>query len=310
MKKRILLLLAGCITLPCAAREKAVDTLLYTTPLTATGYTHSGVYCIGKNLPAWEMLTPEEKKQAVVPQPTVVGIGMSAHSYDIIVSKYPRKVISTAWGLSFVHESSKEQMTARQGFGDSILALLPADSIPSNVTLSTVLDYIRFNYEVRVNGMPMFDAQERLPFAINPYIGIRMFLDAGFGSLRTRSSDPRVPTPNTQMDTIFRMFDSTYSPINVDVGVGIPIGVEIFPFSKSSTPVLKNIGVSFTFTLLTRWRVFALPDSSVNPYMNVYNAKRNSSDTTKNDSKTNFGWFGFKKVKTDNEFRFALHYLF
>jgi hypothetical protein len=206
-------------------------------------------------------------------------------------------------------------MTARAGLGDSILALLHTNSVvlPNAVSQSSVLDYIRCSYEVRVNGMPMFDAHESLPFAINPYVGIGLFADAGFGSMRQRYLDTLVPIAHSKTDSLFKMFDSTYSRINVDIGLGIPLGVEIFPFSKFSIPALRHIGVSFTYTLLAKWRVFAYPDTAVNPYMSLYNSNKNSNDSgssSKNSSGNSIGWFGFKNIKTDNEFRCALHYWF
>jgi len=320
MKHLTLILLAGCIILPCVAREKTVDTLLYTTPLTATGYAHTSVYRIGSNLPKWEIKTEENNKKAEAPLPGIVGIGMTAHGYDIVFSKYPLKLFTTATTLSFLHESTKQPMTREEGLADSILQKLASDSIvlPTAVLQSSTLDYIRYQYEVRFNTIRLFDAQQNMPFAVNPYIGAGLFVDAGFGKLKQHSIDSTTQI----LDTVLKMFDSTCTRVNVDIGFAVPIGVEIFPFSKSSITALNYFGISFTYTLFTRYRVYSYPDKIVNPYKDVYdtyksssNNNNNSSDSSGNSSSDNksdvkFGWFGFKNIKADNEFRIAVHYSF
>jgi len=325
MKHLILILLAGCIILPCAAREKIVDTLLYTTPLTATGYSHSSVYCIGSNIPKWEIKTEENNKKAEAPLPGLVGIGMTAHGYDIVFSKYPLKLFTTATTLSYRHESTKQTMTREDGLADSILQMLASDSIvlPTAVLQSSTLDHIRYQYEVRFNTIRLFDAQQNLPFAVNPYIGVGLFVDAGFGELKQHSIDSTTEMTRPLLDTIFKMFDSNYTRVNVDMGLAVPIGVEIFPFSKSSITALNYFGISVTYTLFTRYRMYSYPDKTVNPYKDIYDTYNNSSNNNNNNSNDSsgnsssdkksdvkIGWFGFKNIKADNEFRIAVHYSF
>ena len=321
MKHLTLILLAGCIILPCAARGKTVDTLLYTTPLTATGYSHTSVYRIGSNIPKWEIKTEENTTKTGTSLPGLIGIGMTAHGYDIVFSKYPFKLFTTATTLSYRHETTKQTMTREEGLADSILQMLASNSIvlPTAVLQSSTLDHIRYQYEVRLNTIQLFDAQQNLPFAVNPYIGAGLFVDAGFGELKQHSIDSTTQM-SSSLDTIFKKFDSTYTRVNVDVGLAIPIGVEIFPFSKSSITALNYFGISFTYTLFTRYRMYSYPDRTVNPYKDIYDTYNNSSNnnnsgdssgsSSSDNNSVKIGWFGFKNIKADNEFRIAVHYSF
>jgi hypothetical protein len=105
------------------------------------------------------------------------------------------------------------------------------------------------------------------------------------------------------------------------VGFEIPVGIELFPLKKTNIPVLNSIGFTFTYSFMSGYRVFAYPDTNTkydayeksgnSEHSSIYTTDSSStgSDTKDNGGKSDF-WYGFKKIKTKNEFRFGITVLF
>jgi hypothetical protein len=311
-----------CVVISVPASE-TFDTLIYTTPLSAYGYGGAGVRKTGKTLSDF---TPATEKKGVSEHTSHNSItaGFSGGHFDFIFSSYPSTSFSKAVTLSFWNDKNIVLQSRNGALSDSVVNLL-GDTLPQSVLQLTTLNHIRVMNEFRVNGLQLLKDLWEVPFTINPYIGAGTFMSFSFGNTK-QSANGAASSP--ALDSIYKLYDSTYTRFNADVGFAFPAGIEIFPLKNTDIPILNSMGITFTYTFITDYRVFAYPDISINSYKNRYNDNSSSinnlvtdilghyvsesgSDISSNNlNKSSIGFFGFKKIKTDNEFRVGIMIIF
>jgi hypothetical protein len=315
--------LAVLISLPVLAGE--ADTLIFTTPLSGSGYSGTGVRKTGENLPVWKPPSDKAGKAATQddkqkPQ-SVIAVGRSNLGWSVTFAKYPQNVISGAQTYSFYHDNSRGRVYAKTALGDSIFNLLSND-LPRAIDQKTSMSHTRMLYELRLNVLPMLGPSDFLPFPINVYAGAGAFTDISFGVTNLKIADSTF-----RPDTSSGGFDSTNQRFIIDAGLAFPLGLEVFPFKNSDIPVLKNLGISVTYTIYQTFRTFAMPDKDINPYkkyveksdssstagVNGYgNGNGTGSGSTSDNTKgvSDYLWYGWARISAKNELRVSLELCF
>jgi hypothetical protein len=298
----------------CATAGYSIDTLLYSLPLSASGYSGLHVERTGKSFPDLTMKSKIQNSESESLRSLTAGF--SGSHIDFIYSGYPSNSFSSVFILSFWHDKTVKVQYAVNEVSDSVIDLL-GDTLPSAVSQSTSLNHIRLISEIRLNTISLLPDLGNVTFTLNPYIGIGLFGDFSFGSTSVQAVD----SAEAYLDTLYSSYDTSISRFNVDVGFEIPVGIELFPLKKTSIPVLNSMGLTFTYSFMSGFRIVAHPDTnySVNAYdknvnnahTSIYTTDGNSTETDNNDDggKNDF-WFGFKKIKINNEFRFGITILF
>jgi hypothetical protein len=316
--------LAVFISLPIFAGE--ADTLLFTTPLSASGYSGTGVRKTGGKLPLW--LPPSDKtvrRNDEKKVQSVIAAGRSNLGWSVTFAKYPQNILSSAQTFSFYHENSSGRIFAQAALGDSLFNVLSKDTtnhLPIAIDQKTSLDHIRMLYDLRLNVLPMLSSFDFLPFPINVYAGAGVFTDFSFGVTNLKIADSTF-----RADSSSEGFDSTNKRFIVDVGLAFPIGLEVFPFKNRDIPVLKNLGISVSYTIYQTFRAFAMPDKDVNPYKKYVDKSDTSSiagingnsngdgissggNSDKNKGVSDYLWYGWARISAKNELRVCLVLLF
>lgn len=315
--------LAVFISLPIFAGE--ADTLIFTTPLSGSGYSGNGVRKTGEKLPVW--LPPSDKagkagRQDDKQKPqSIIAAGRSNLGWSVTFAKYPQNVLSSAQTYSFYSENSSGRIYAKTALSDSIFNLLSMN-LPSAIDQKTSLSHTRMLYELRFNVLPMLSEFDFLPCPINVYAGAGTFTDLSFGITNLKIADSTF-----KPDTSSNGFDSTNQRFIVDVGLAFPIGLEVFPFKNTNLPVLKNVGISISYTIYQTFRTFAMPYKDINPYKKyvdnsdsssntgvngISNGNGNSSENTSDNKNgvSDYLWFGWARISAKNELRVSLEILF
>jgi hypothetical protein len=297
---------------------------------------------MGEKLPLW--IPPNQNDQskaaadAAEKSSTMVSIGMSNLGYGITFSPFPEKVITTATGFSYFHENSTSSLSMKNAVAGDSLSLI--DSItgraPFAVTEKNSLDHIRAGWGLRFNTWPVLKTLDFLPFPVNPFVGAGALLDVSFGTTAVRPVDS-LGFADTRFDSSYAGFDSTYNRFFLDVGLAFPIGVEIFPFKKTDVPFIKDMGISFVYTIYALYRTVALPAKDLNPYNDFINNNSNNSNNNSNNnnsgnnnsnnnnsdstSSNNSGsngnknnnlplWTGWARISSTSEYRVSLEFMF
>ena len=291
------------------------DTLLYSLPLSSSGYSGVHLKKTGECLPD----PPVDKKDKGAGSASIssLSVGFSGSHIDFVYSAYPSSSFSSAMILSFWNDKTKNVQYAKNEVPDSIMNML-GDTLPSAVSQTASLNHIRTISEIRLNTIKLLPYFGNVPFTFNPYIGIGIFSDFSFGNFSQHAVDS---IPAGYPDSVYSGYDTSISRYNVDVGFEIPVGIELFPLKKTNIPVLNSIGFTFTYSFMSGYRVFAYPDTNTkydayeksgnSEHSSIYTTDSSStgSDTKDNGGKSDF-WYGFKKIKTKNEFRFGITVLF
>jgi hypothetical protein len=177
-------------------------------------------------------------------------------------------------------------------------------------------------YELRLNVLPMLGSSDFLPCPINVYAGAGAFTDLSFGVTNLKIADSTF-----KPDTSSNGFDSTDQRFIVDAGLAFPIGLEVYPFKNTNIPVLKNMGLSISYTIYQTFRTFAMPYKDINPYRKYVEKSDSSSNTSVNgigngngngsgsSSNNNNGvsdylWYGWARISAKNELRVSLEMCF
>jgi hypothetical protein len=325
-----------------AARANDADSLFFLAPRSATGYSGTGVRKMGEQLPPWipsEKIGPAkasaEKPSAAEKSSTMVSIGYSNLGWSLTLTSYPDKIITFATSFAYFHESTNGKLLLKNAVADSLRDSMAVHSVqaPFSVTQETSLYHVRLGYGIRFNFLPFLKSSSSLPFPINPYIGVGAVVDVSSGSTVLRPVDS-LGRASSSFDTSFGGFDTTVSRINADIAFAFPIGLEIFPFKNSTIPIIKNLGVSFVYTIYATYRVFAMPSKDLNPYQDYIDQLSGSNNTNNSplpsgpqngypsaDSSSSGGngsggngfrlpWFGWSPVSSKNEFRVSLDLMF
>jgi hypothetical protein len=320
-----------------AARANDADSLFFLAPQSATGYSGTGVRKTGEQLPSW--IPPEkngpakasaEKSSAAEKSSTMVSIGYSNLGWSLTLSSYPDKMITFATSFAYFDESISGRLLLKDAVADSLRDSMAVHSVkaPFSVTQETSLYHVRSGYGIRFNFLPLLKSSSSLPFPINPYIGVGAMVDVSSGSTVLRPVDS-LGRPSKSFDTSFGGFDTTVSRINADMAFAFPIGLEIFPFKKTTVPIIKNLGISFAYIIYATYRMFAMPGKDLNPYNDYIDHLKNgnnagnptlpvgtpggTSPADSSSSKDKGGpavWFGWSPVSSKNEFRVSLEITF
>jgi hypothetical protein len=313
-----------------ATLAKDADSLFFLAPQSATGYGGTDVRKMGEQLPSW--IPPEKRSQSTASpekSSTMLSIGYSNLGWNLTLSSYPNKMITFATSFSFFHENTDGRLLLKDALADSLRDSMVVHSVkaPFAVTQKTSLDHIRSGYGIQLNFLPILQSFDFLPFPVNPYIGAQAMVDMSSGSTTQRPFDS-LGRASRSFDTTFGEFDTTINRINTDIAFAFPIGLDIFPFRKTTIPIVKNLGISFAYIIYATHRIFAMPDKNVNPYKDYIDNLKNGnttgnalipagtpSGTSPADSSggSNKGpsvWFGWSPVSSTNEFRVSLELTF
>jgi uncharacterized membrane protein YgcG len=329
VRNALSLLCALCLSGTAVAGN--ADSLFFLSPQSAAGYSGIGLSKVGEDLPAWvpPVTTASQAKSAAnaaTKSGSMIAIGESNVGVSVTFSQYPDKILTSATTFSFFKESPTSSLSLADAVDDSGSAIdtLNSHGAPSSVTEATSLNHIRAGTGLRFNIFPILKQYDFLPFPINPFIGADIMLDVSFGSTRIKPDSAFTP------DSGMGAFDSTYHQVFLDAGFAVPMGIELFPLKKTDIPVLKDMGISFVYTIYTLYRTVAFPGLTANPYtdyLNNINSGNNSNSSSDNNQGNNSGssgssggggnnksnnipiWTGWSRVSEKGEYRVSLEFM-
>jgi hypothetical protein len=331
MKTILSIVIALCAA--CSVLAGNADSLFFIAPRSATGYSGLSISKPGENLPAWTSPTQADKAKsaaAATGSGSLIAIGESNQGVSITFLPYPDKIITMATTFAFFKTSPTSTLTPATAALDSFPgadSILNANKAPSSVNEAGSLSHFRASTGLRFNTWPIMKPYDFLPFPVNPFIGAGVTLDASFGSTKIKPADTIPPS-----DTGLGAFDSTYHQFFLDAGFSIPMGIEIFPLKKTDIPILKDMGISFVYTIYSLFRTVAVPGLTANPYKDYLNNLSNNSSNNNNNNSSNTStsspsdsssggsgggknngnpfWTGWSKVTTKSEYRISLEFMF